>query len=63
VAECLNGNRTGLVCPDDKYKNLIYSIPIKLGMHDDAADIFQAVCLDLLSDLRNCASRAHYRNG
>jgi RNA polymerase sigma factor (sigma-70 family) len=35
----------------DKYKNLIYSIPIKLGMHQDAADIFQSVCVDLLSSL------------
>ena len=26
----------------DKYKNLIYSIPVKLGMYQDAADIFQA---------------------
>lgn len=51
VAECLKGNEqawSGLI---DKYKNLIYSIPVKLQMYDDAADIFQAVCLDLLSDL------------
>jgi RNA polymerase sigma factor (sigma-70 family) len=36
----------------DKYKNLIYSIPIKLGMYQDAADIFQSVCVDLLSELQ-----------
>ena len=51
VSECLKGNEqawSGLI---DKYKNLIYSIPVKMGMHDEAADIFQAVCLDLLSDL------------
>jgi len=35
----------------DKYKNLIYSIPIKLGMYQDAGDIFQSVCVDLLSEL------------
>jgi RNA polymerase sigma factor (sigma-70 family) len=35
----------------EKYKNLIYSIPIKLGMHQDAGDIFQSVCVDLLSEL------------
>ena len=51
VAECLNGTEQAWSALIDKYKNLIYSIPIKLGMHDDAADIFQAVCLDLLSDL------------
>jgi len=53
VAECLKGNEqawSGLI---EKYKNLIYSIPVKMGMYDDAADIFQAVCLDLLSDLPN----------
>jgi RNA polymerase sigma factor (sigma-70 family) len=35
-----------------KYKNLIFSIPVKYGLsREDAADIFQAVCLDLLNDL------------
>jgi RNA polymerase sigma factor (sigma-70 family) len=51
VAECLNHNEQAWSALIDKYKNLIYSIPIKMGMHDEAADIFQAVCLDLLSDL------------
>jgi RNA polymerase sigma factor (sigma-70 family) len=53
VAECLQGNEqawSGLI---EKYKNLIYSIPVKMGMYDDAPDIFQAVCLDLVSDLPN----------
>jgi RNA polymerase sigma factor (sigma-70 family) len=36
----------------EKYKNLICSVPVKFGLpREDAADIFQAVCLDLLSDL------------
>ena len=51
VAACLKGNQQAWGALVDKYKNLIYSIPIRLGMYDDAADIFQAVCLDLLSDL------------
>jgi len=51
VTECLNGNEQAWSALIDKYKNLIYSIPVKMGMHEDAADIFQAVCLDLLSDL------------
>ena len=51
VSECLKGNEQAWSALIDKYKNLIYSIPVKLGMYDDAADIFQAVCLDLLSDL------------
>jgi RNA polymerase sigma factor (sigma-70 family) len=52
VAACLQGNEkawTGLI---DKYKNLIFSIPIKYGFsRGDAADIFQGVCLDLLTEL------------
>jgi RNA polymerase sigma factor (sigma-70 family) len=52
VAECRKGNQdawSGLI---EKYKNLIFSIPIKFGLpREDASDIFQAVCLDLLSDL------------
>ena len=52
VAECRKGNQdawSGLI---EKYKNLIFSVPIKFGLpREDASDIFQAVCLDLLSDL------------
>lgn len=51
VSECVKGNEQAWSALIDKYKNLIYSIPIKLGIRDEAADIFQAVCLDLLSDL------------
>src|SRR6266496_4433501 len=36
----------------DRYKNLIYSIPLRYGAPpQDAADIFQAVCLDLFNEL------------
>jgi RNA polymerase sigma factor (sigma-70 family) len=36
----------------DKYKNLIFSIPIRYGFsREEAADIFQSVCLELLQDL------------
>ena len=35
-----------------RYKNLIFSIPIRYGFsEEDAADIFQAVCMDLLAEL------------
>lgn len=51
VAECLKGDQQAWSALVDKYKNLIFSIPVKLGLYDDAADIFQAVCLDLLTDL------------
>ena len=52
VSECLNGNQEAWSALIDKYKNLIYSVPIKLRMYDDAPDIFQAVCLDLLAGLK-----------
>jgi RNA polymerase sigma factor (sigma-70 family) len=53
VARCRQGDEQAWATLVDKYKNLIYSIPIKLGLYDDAADIFQAVCLDLLTSLPN----------
>ena len=51
IVLCRKGNQQAWADLVDKYKNLIYSVPIKLGMYDEAADIFQSVCLDLLSDL------------
>jgi RNA polymerase sigma factor (sigma-70 family) len=52
VAECLNGNEEAWAALIDKYKRLIYSIPVKYGFSaDDATDIFQSVCLELLSEL------------
>lgn len=51
VAECVKGNEQAWSALIDKYKNLIYSVPIKLGMYEEAADLFQAVCVDLLTDL------------
>lgn len=51
IGRCLKGDAEAWAALIDKYKNLIYSIPIKLGMHQDAADIFQSVCVDLLSEL------------
>jgi RNA polymerase sigma factor (sigma-70 family) len=54
VAECLRGNEQAWSALIDKYKRLIYSIPIKYGASPaDAADIFQAVCLELFNGLRN----------
>src|SRR5580692_10288831 len=51
VGRCLKGDQEAWSALIDKYKNLIYSIPIKLGMYQDAGDIFQSVCVDLLSEL------------
>jgi RNA polymerase sigma factor (sigma-70 family) len=52
VQDCLHGNQEAWSALIDKYKNLIFSIPIKRGFpRDDAADIFQTVCLALVSEL------------
>jgi DNA-directed RNA polymerase specialized sigma24 family protein len=52
VRECCEGNQAAWSALIEKYKNLIFSVPIKFGLsRGDAADIFQAVCLDLPSDL------------
>jgi RNA polymerase sigma factor (sigma-70 family) len=53
IKACLKGDAEAWASLIDKYKNLIYSIPIKFGMHQDASDIFQAVCVDLMSELEN----------
>ncbi len=52
VRECLGGNEGAWAALIDKYKNLIFSIPIRYGASkEDAADVFQAVCLELFSEL------------
>ncbi len=51
IKACLKGDAEAWAALIDKYKNLIYSIPIKFGMYQDAGDIFQAVCVDLMSEL------------
>lgn len=52
VRECLAGNQEAWSALIDKYKKLIYSIPVKWELpREDANDIFQAVCVDLYSEL------------
>jgi len=52
VQACVNGDEAAWNTLIDKYKRLIYSVPIKLGMSpDDASDIFQNVCVELFTNL------------
>jgi RNA polymerase sigma factor (sigma-70 family) len=51
IARCLADDSEAWSVLIDRYKNLIYSIPIRLGMQQEAGDIFQLVCVDLLSKL------------
>jgi RNA polymerase sigma factor (sigma-70 family) len=51
IDRCLKGDTDAWSALIDHYKNLIYSIPVRLGMHQEAGDIFQAVCVQLFSSL------------
>jgi RNA polymerase sigma factor (sigma-70 family) len=52
VNRCLDGDEAAWAALIQKYKQLIYSIPRKYGAGpEDAADIFQAVCVELLAEL------------
>jgi RNA polymerase sigma factor (sigma-70 family) len=52
VRECINGREAAWAALLEKYKKLIYSIPVKYGLStDEATDVFQETCLELLSEL------------
>lgn len=52
VQACLKGSEEAWAALIDRYKNLIFSIPIKHGFsREDAADAFQNVCAELVSEL------------
>lgn len=52
VRRCLEGDDRAWATLIERYQNLIFSIPIKLGFsQEDATDIFQAVCLELVTEL------------
>jgi RNA polymerase sigma factor (sigma-70 family) len=52
VKECLAGSEEAWSLLIDKYKALIYSIPVKYGLPaHEAADVFQATCMELLARL------------
>jgi RNA polymerase sigma factor (sigma-70 family) len=52
VLDCIAGKEEAWGALIDKYKNLIFSIPLKHGLsREDASEIFQAVCTELLSEL------------
>lgn len=52
VSECLEGNDRAWSALIAKYKNLIYSVPVRWGLPpSDASDVFQSTVADLLSEL------------
>src|SRR6267143_7144776 len=52
VAECLSGSEEAWSLLIEKYKALIYSIPVKYGLPPhEAADVFQTTCMELMTRL------------
>ena len=52
VRSCLDGSHEAWCTLIDKYRKLIFSIPVKHGFSpEDSAEIFQEVCLTLLREL------------
>jgi len=54
VKRCLSGQEEAWSQLIDKYKALIYSIPVKYGLPpQEAADVFQGTCMELLTHLKD----------
>jgi RNA polymerase sigma factor (sigma-70 family) len=52
VRDCLSGSEEAWSTLVDKYRRLIFSIPIKFGFsRDEASEVFQEVCFTMLSEL------------
>jgi len=63
VRACLNGNEQAWSALIDKYRNLIFSIPLKYGATpQDAEDVFQSVSLELFSELPRLRKTAALRS-
>jgi RNA polymerase sigma factor (sigma-70 family) len=59
----LNGDERAWTALIGKYKNLIFSIPLKYGAGpDDAADIFQAVCMEIFTELPRLRDPGAFRS-
>ena len=52
IRDCIDGSEAAWCALIDKYRKLIFSIPVKLGFSvDDASDVFQDVCMKLMAEL------------
>jgi RNA polymerase sigma factor (sigma-70 family) len=58
IRDCLRGDERAWASLIDRYRNLIFSIPVRNGFsREDASEIFQQVCLILLSELPRLRER------
>jgi len=64
VKLCLSGHEEAWAQLIDKYKALIYSIPVKYGLPpQEAADVFQSTCMELLIRLHELRDPQALPNG
>ena len=63
VSACLRGSQDAWSILVDKYKNLVYSVPMKYRMTpEDAADVFQSVWTELYTELSKLRSPGALRS-
>jgi RNA polymerase sigma factor (sigma-70 family) len=63
VADCLRGDQDAWTALVEKYRNLVYSVPVKYRMPpQDAADVFQAVWTELFAELPRLRSPGGLRS-
>jgi RNA polymerase sigma factor (sigma-70 family) len=63
IRACLDGDEQAWSVLIDRYKTLIYSIPRRYGAsREEAADIFQSVCLEWFSELPRLRKSGALRN-
>lgn len=63
IEACLEGDARAWEALLHKYRRLIYAVPFRYGATaDDAADIFQLVCLDLYQELPRLRKTASLRS-
>jgi RNA polymerase sigma factor (sigma-70 family) len=60
IRACLSGDRQAWETLIRRYQRLLYAIPVRCGLsEDDAADVFQTVCVRLLENLEKLREEAH----
>ena len=62
VCKCLNGDQQSWTQLLNRYKRLIYAVTVRFGFeNEDRHDIFQAVCLEILSSLSSLRNTSSLR--
>jgi RNA polymerase sigma factor (sigma-70 family) len=60
IRACLDGDRRAWETLIQRYHRLLYAIPLRCGLsEDDAADVFQTVCVRLLQNLEDLRDEDH----